>query len=67
MLCLTRRSSTFGNQVDSKNVYDLDSIQLIDCVRTMRDQGTLLGDEEKIDGEIKLFIGAAANPFGRSP
>jgi methylenetetrahydrofolate reductase (NADPH) len=64
MLCLTGDHHTFGNQVDSKNVHDLDSIQLIDCVRTMRDQGTLLGGEEKIEGEIKLFIGAAENPFG---
>ena len=64
MLCLTGDHHTFGNQVDSKNVHDLDSIQLIGCVRTMRDQGALLGGEEKIEGEIKLFIGAAENPFG---
>ena len=64
MLCLTGDHHTFGNQVDAKNVHDLDSIQLIDCVRTMRDKGTLMGGEEKIDGEIKLFIGAAENPFG---
>jgi len=62
MLCLTGDHQTFGNQADAKNVHDLDSIQLIDCVRTMRNEGTLLGREEKIDGEIKLFIGAAANP-----
>jgi methylenetetrahydrofolate reductase (NADPH) len=30
----------------------------------LRDKGTLLGGEEKVDGEIKLFIGAAENPFG---
>jgi len=64
MLCLTGDHQSFGNQVDSKNVHDLDSIQLIDCVRTMRDQGTLLGGAEKIEGEIKLFIGAVENPFG---
>ena len=64
MLCLTGDHHTFGNQADSKNVHDLDSIQLIGCVRTMRDQGALLGGEEKIEGEIKLFIGAAENPFG---
>jgi methylenetetrahydrofolate reductase (NADPH) len=64
ILCLTGDHQSFGNQVDSKNVHDLDSIQLIDCVRTMRDQGTLLGGEEKIEGEIKLFIGAVENPFG---
>jgi len=64
MLCLTGDHHTFGNQVDSKNVHDLDSIQLIDCVRTMRDQKTLLGGQEKVEGEIQMFIGAAENPFG---
>jgi len=64
VLCLTGDHQSFGNQVDSKNVHDMDSIQLIDCVRTMRDGGTILGGEEKIEGEIKMFIGAAANPFG---
>ena len=64
MLCLTGDHHTFGNQVDAKNVHDLDSIQLIDCVRTMRDNKTLMGGEEKIEGELKLFIGAAENPFG---
>jgi len=63
MLCLTGDHQTFGNQADAKNVHDLDSIQLIDCVRTMRDRGTLLGGEENIEGEIKLFIGATENPF----
>jgi len=64
VLCLSGDHHSFGNQVDSKNVHDLDSIQLIDCVRTMRDQGTLLGGMEKIEGEIRLFIGAVENPFG---
>ncbi len=64
VLCLTGDHHTFGNQADSKNVHDLDSVQLIDCVRTMRDQGTLLGGLEKIEGEIRLFIGAVENPFG---
>lgn len=63
ILCLTGDHHSFGNQVDSKNVHDLDSIQLIDCVKTMRDNGTLMGGEEKIEGQIKMFIGAAENPF----
>jgi methylenetetrahydrofolate reductase (NADPH) len=63
MLCLSGDHQNFGNQKDAANVFDIDSIQLIQCVRTMRDEGKLLGGEEKIDGEIKLFIGAAANPF----
>ncbi|MEK6654447.1 MAG: methylenetetrahydrofolate reductase [Thermodesulfobacteriota bacterium] len=63
IVCLTGDHHTFGNQVNAKNVHDLDSVQLIDMVRMMRDEGTLLGGEDKIDGEIKLFIGGAANPF----
>lgn len=63
ILCLTGDHHTFGNQVNAKNVHDLDSVQLIDMVRTMRDNQTLLGGEDKIEGEIRMFIGAAANPF----
>jgi methylenetetrahydrofolate reductase (NADPH) len=63
MLCLSGDHQNFGNQKDATNVFDIDSIQLLQCVKTMRDEGTLLGGEEKIEGEIKLFIGAAANPF----
>ncbi|RPI99705.1 MAG: hypothetical protein EHM36_15645 [Deltaproteobacteria bacterium] len=37
VLCLTGVHQSLGNQVDSKNVYDLDSVQLVDCVRMMRD------------------------------
>ena len=63
IICLTGDHHTFGNQVNAKNVHDLDSVQLIAMVRMMRDQGTLLGGEDKIEGQIKLFIGGAANPF----
>jgi len=63
ILCMSGVHHTLGNQVDAKNVHDLDSVQLIDCVRTLRDQGTLLGGEEKIEGKIELFIGAVMNPF----
>ena len=63
LLCLTGDHQIFGNQKEAANVFDLDSIQLIQCVKGMRDEGVLLGGEEKIEGEIRLFIGAAANPF----
>jgi methylenetetrahydrofolate reductase (NADPH) len=64
MLCLSGDHQSFGNQVEAKNVFDLDSVQLIDCVRTMRDEKTVLGGDDEIQGDIKMFIGAAANPFG---
>jgi methylenetetrahydrofolate reductase (NADPH) len=63
MLCLSGDHQTFGNQPDSKNVYDIDSIQLVNVVRTMRDEGKILGGDE-CEGAPKMFIGAAANPFG---
>jgi len=63
LLCLSGDHQKFGNHPQSKNVYDIDSIQLIDVVRTMRDEGKLLSGDE-IDGIPKMFIGAAANPFG---
>jgi len=46
----------------AKNVFDMDSIQLINTVRTLRDDGRFLGGEE-VKGKPVLFIGAAENPF----
>ncbi len=62
MLCLSGDHQKFGDHPESKNVFDLDSIQLIQTVRTMRDEGKFLSGKE-IQGAPKLFIGAAANPF----
>ena len=62
LLCLTGDHQKFGDHPASRGVFDLDSIQLIQMVKNMRDDKKLqCGDE--IDVEPKLFIGAAANPF----
>ncbi len=46
----------------SANVFDLDSVQLLQTVRLMRDEGKLLsGFEMKVRPNI--FVGAAENPF----
>ena len=63
MLCLSGDHQKFGNHPQSKNVYDIDSMQLIAMVKKMRDEGKFLNDED-IDEPPKMFIGAAANPFG---
>jgi methylenetetrahydrofolate reductase (NADH) len=63
MLCLSGDHQLFGNHPEAKNVFDLDSMQLIALVKKMRDEGRFLNDEE-IDEPPKLFIGAASNPFG---
>jgi|UniRef100_A0A7C4ESV3 methylenetetrahydrofolate reductase (NADPH) len=62
MLCLSGDHQRFGDHPQAKNVFDLDSIQLIRMVRKMRDESRFLGGEE-IKTAPKLFIGAAANPF----
>jgi len=62
VLCLSGDHQRFGNHPTAKGVYDIDSIQLIQTLKTMRDEKKFLCGE-KISGEIPLFIGAAANPF----
>jgi methylenetetrahydrofolate reductase (NADPH) len=44
------------------NVHDIDSVQLIQMVKNMRDEGKFQGGAE-IKNPPKMFIGAAANPF----
>ncbi len=62
-LCLSGDHQRFGNEIDSKNVYDLDSIQLLSVLKGIRDEGKTLGGDD-VEGDVKLFLGAAANPFG---
>ncbi len=62
ILCLSGDHQCFGNQSQAVGVFDLDSIQLIQTVRRMRDEGQIIGGE-KISPAPDLFVGAAANPF----
>ena len=63
ILCLSGDHQVFGNQKYARNVYDIDSIQLVGTVKRMRDRGTLLDSDEPLDGKPGMFIGAAAAPF----
>jgi methylenetetrahydrofolate reductase (NADPH) len=62
MLCLSGDHQSFGDNPTAQNVFDLDSMQLIQTVRYMRDEGKFLGGDE-IKVPPNLFVGAAANPF----
>lgn len=70
ILCLTGDHQCFGNHATSKNVFDLDSIQLLGMLKAMRDDKVFLCGDEIRNGkkapvvEPRIFIGAAANPFG---
>jgi methylenetetrahydrofolate reductase (NADPH) len=60
VLCLSGFHQTLIGCNESANVYDVDSIQLIDIVKKMNN-GQLL-DGTKIQGNFNMLIGAAANP-----
>jgi len=62
ILCLSGDHQSFGDCAQGQNVHDLDSIQLIQMVRQMRDEGKFLGGDE-IKRPPQMFVGAAANPF----
>jgi methylenetetrahydrofolate reductase (NADPH) len=62
LLCLTGDHQSFGDHPQAKNVFDLDSTQLLNTVRMMRDEGKMISGTE-VDGRPAMFIGAAANPF----
>jgi methylenetetrahydrofolate reductase (NADPH) len=62
LLCLSGDHQTFGDDPQAKNVHDIDSIQLIQLVKMLRDDGKFPSGKE-IKGPPKFFIGCAANPF----
>ena len=62
VLCLSGDHHIFGNQPQAMGVFDLDSIQFVQVVKMMRDEGKILGGDD-LSQPPDLFIGAAANPF----
>jgi len=63
LLCLTGDHQSFGNHPSAKGVFDIDSMQLIQIVKNMRDKGIFQNGEEILAGRPNVFIGSAANPF----
>lgn len=63
VLCLSGDGVQAGDQPEAKPVFDLDCMSLLETVRTMRDESRLLSGR-KLTQSPKLFMGAAANPFG---
>jgi methylenetetrahydrofolate reductase (NADPH) len=62
VLCLSGDHQVFGDCPDGQNVFDLDSMQLLQTVRHMRDNGKFISGDD-IKRPPKMFVGAAANPF----
>ncbi len=62
ILCLSGDHQKFGNHPTAKNVFDIDSMQLIQTLKKMREEGQFISDD-KFFGDAPLFIGAASNPY----
>ena len=63
VLCLSGDHQSFGNHPGSKNVHDIDSIQMVRMLQEMRDENRFQCGDAIPGGGPGLFIGAAANPF----
>lgn len=64
ILCLSGYHQSFTGMPETTNVYDIDSIQLVNIVNQMNIEGTLM-DGTKIEGDFSMLVGAVANPYFR--
>lgn len=63
LLCLTGDHQIFGNHPTAKNVFDMDSLQLVSMVSEMRDDCIFQCGDPFKGQEPRFFVGAAAAPF----
>jgi methylenetetrahydrofolate reductase (NADPH) len=66
LLLLTGDDPKAGDQPDTKPVFDLNSQQLLETARDMRERGELPSGR-KISGRLDLFLGAADLPVDPKP
>ena len=64
MLCLSGDHQKFGNQAQGKNVFDIDSMQLLRTVTDMTEKGRFIGDEFVMEASRRS---SSAPPRTRSP
>jgi len=62
ILVMTGDHPKFGDHPGARPVFDLDSVQLLWALRTMRDQHVLLSGR-RLDPAPDCFLGAVENPF----
>jgi len=63
ILCLTGDHQSFGNHPAAKGVFDVDSIQLLQIIKNMRDSGVFQSGDPLLAERPSLFLGATANPY----
>jgi len=64
ILCLSGYHQTTSDMPESANVYDFDSIQLIELMKRMNKDKVLLNGK-KIEGDYSMLVGAVVNPYLR--
>lgn len=60
VLCLTGDHNSLGDHPDSKPVFDLEAVGLLQCVETLMDGHDMSGNE--LDGAPQFFAGAVVTP-----
>ncbi|HIG99791.1 MAG TPA: methylenetetrahydrofolate reductase [Thermoplasmata archaeon] len=63
ILCLTGDHQSFGNHPAAKGVFDVDSLQLLQIIQKMRDEGIFQSGDSLLGIRPCVFLGAAANPY----
>ncbi|DAC73008.1 MAG TPA: methylenetetrahydrofolate reductase [Thermoplasmata archaeon] len=66
ILCLTGDHQSFGNHPTAKGVFDIDSVQLLQIIKNMRDAGVFQSGDPLLAQRPCVFLGAAANPYSGS-
>lgn len=66
LLCLSGDHQSFGNHPQAKNVFDIDSIQLIQALNRMKEEGVFISGKTT-KTPAKFFLGATAHPFADPP
>jgi methylenetetrahydrofolate reductase (NADPH) len=62
VLVLSGDHQSFGNHPGSKNVYDIDSIQLLKGLNDLMEKSVFIGGQ-KMKEPVRFFLGASTNPF----
>jgi methylenetetrahydrofolate reductase (NADPH) len=64
ILCLSGYHQTLTDMPESANVYDFDSIQLLETINKLNNDGTL-SNGTRIKGSFSILAGAVVNPYSR--
>jgi methylenetetrahydrofolate reductase (NADPH) len=62
LLILSGDHQSFGNHPQSKNVFDVDSIQFLQAMNRLQEEGVFMGGN-KCKNPPRFFLGATINPF----